>query len=220
MLITVKGRAAVIIQDDVVLRVLSLYPEEELAQRPVFREGLGTGRLEFRKFKDECDIVQLPWQIFFLSISELERELKNIEANRLAKAPKTLLAKRHGNGRTTSRRILDRLIRSQGYLSGDASLGGNAFCGALKRLSVADAAERILGHFNIDMSVFRGKRKNAALEYLIKKFEEGQINVSQGVLTNKILPQFGDARSVYKNTSGFTMRAVRSVRFYSKRSES
>jgi hypothetical protein len=56
------------------------------------------------------------------------------------------------------------------------------------------------------MGHFRSRNKENALAYLIERIEDGQINVCQGVLTNKILPALSDSRSVYKNTSGFVIR--------------
>jgi hypothetical protein len=76
----------------------------------------------------------------------------------------------------------------------------------LKGRTVAVSAEHLRRHFAIDRETLRRKSKPDALAYLIEKFEEGGVNVCQGVLTNKILPHLKGSRSVYKNTSGFVVR--------------
>lgn len=66
------------------------------------------------------------------------------------------------------------------------------------------AAEKTANSFDINFSDFRRGDKASALSYLIEKIESKNINVCQGVLTNKILPHLN--RDVYKNTSGFVIQ--------------
>ncbi|MDR3526619.1 MAG: hypothetical protein P4L57_05020 [Rhizomicrobium sp.] len=206
MLVCVKNSTTKTeIENAVVTRVLSMYPEEELLHRDVFATALRDGKIDFAELRKQCDVISLPWQLFFLSLPKLDRELRKIEENRKTRLSSKFIAKRAGVGGPSSKRILDRLIRLQNFGCESTKLNKNSYCGSLKGLSVLDAAEKIRSHFGIDSDSLRGKRKDAALRYLIDCFESKQINVCQGVLTNKILPQFPEARSVYKNTSGFAI---------------
>jgi len=92
-------------------------------------------------------------------------------------------------------------------VAGNHALKKNGFCGSLRDVRrLPDAVAQLCQHFSINMGEFRSKKKADALAYLIEKAEGGQVNVCQGVLTNKILPLLTDSRSVYKNTSGFVIR--------------
>lgn len=84
----------------------------------------------------------------------------------------------------------------------------NQFCGSLVGKNDKDAVSHILSYFSIDIDKFRNyKNKASSLEYLIKKIEDKNINISQGVLTNKMLPNHQVVNnSVYKNTSGFVIK--------------
>jgi hypothetical protein len=185
-------------------RVLNVYPEEEIAKRRIFAEALRSDEIDFEALKEEAGKLIIPWQMFFLDRSSLEVELARIERLR-HKASSRLFAKRSGAGSVTSKRILDRLIRCQTYIGANHTIEKNAFCGSLKGRSVGDAVRHISRHLGIDPNAFRAKNKVDALSYLIDKVEQGRINVSQGVLTNKILPLLSDSRNVYKNTSGFVI---------------
>jgi hypothetical protein len=72
--------------------------------------------IKFDDLESEAGRIIIPWQIFLLDPSNLETELTRIETLR-HKASKRLLAKRKGTGSITSKRILDRLIRCQTYIS-------------------------------------------------------------------------------------------------------
>jgi hypothetical protein len=204
MNLTIDNEIAAILDDATVVDVLNIYPEEELAQKPAFAAALAEGTIDFKTLIAEAGRILIPWQMFLLERSKLKIELKRIETLR-HKASKRLLSKRPGSGSVTSRRILDRLIRCQTYISERHAGSSDSFCGSLKGGSVQAAAQTMYAHFDISAATFRRKNKRDALIYLIGKFENGGINVCQGVLTNKILPHLKMSRSVYKNTSGFVI---------------
>lgn len=193
------------IDDEVFRAALSVFPEERLLERPLLAAALEAGRIEFATLQRECAIVLLPWQMFFLTKSNLEKELARIAEKRSIHLVSKLAGKREGRGGPTSRRILDRLIRLQHYTSANAVGPKNSFCGTLKGLSAVAAARKIREHFGIDLANLRRRNKASALTYLVNRVESKHVNVCQGVLANKILPMFSGVRSVYKNTSGFAL---------------
>lgn len=206
MNLLINGTLATTLDDDSFSRVLGIYPEEGLAKRKAFATAISDGEIEFETLKDEAAKIIIPWQMFFLEPSRLEAELKRIEGLRHGAAA-SQVAKRTGSGKVTSKRILDRLIRCHAYIAANHKLRKNDFCSSLKGArKLPDAVAQISKHFGIDVNEFRSKNKVDALAYLIEKVESGQVNVCQGVLTNKILPLLTDSRSVYKNTSGFVIR--------------
>lgn len=208
MWITVNNQRSVEVDDEVVRRVLAMYPEEELANRPVYRDALESGCVEFNDLKEESSKVLIPWQLFLLDAVNLQRELDHIDAQRLDKVSAKLMAKRQGSGSVTSKRIIDRLIRLQNHITENVELPANIFCGSLIGKSDNDAVAHIIQHFNFDMGWFRKyKSKASALNYLIQQVESKNVNICQGVLTNKILPTWQVvSNSVYKNTSGFVIK--------------
>lgn len=205
MLITVKGKSATDVKNEVIQKVLGIYPEEELIERPIFKMAIKLDTLEFTNLQEECNKMLIPWQLFFLEESQLDTELANMEKGR-AKVTAKLFAKRKGVGVKTSKRILDRLIRCQNYVAEVGTYPKNNFCGSLKSKSVIDSSIVIYNHFKIDASIFRRKSKADALAYLIDKIESENINICQGVLQNKILPMLTGSKDVYKNTSGFVIQ--------------
>jgi hypothetical protein len=205
MQITVKRKHSVSLDDTVVRAVLGMYPEEKLAERDVFADGLAGEPIEFKAFLEECDKILIPWQMFLLNRTNLGIELANIESKR-QKVSQKLFAKRRGRGNVTSKRIIDRLIRLQEYVSQNGTFPKHSFCGSLKWMRSDEAAAHIATSFGIDIAFFRSKRKAEALAYLIKRIEENTVNVCQGVLSNKLLPQVDGVREVYKSTSGFAVR--------------
>jgi Zn-dependent peptidase ImmA (M78 family) len=209
MWITANGNDSIEIENDVVKRVLGMYPEEQLAEdRPVFREAFESGRITFDDLKAESDKILIPWQMFLLSPANLDTQLAHIEEQRKFKVSEKLVAKRKGTGDITSRRIVDRLIRQQNFLVSSRRFGTNPFCGSLVGLSTAQAVEFILRYFSIERAgMWRYVGKGKALEYLIQQVEEKNINIARGVLANKILPMTGGVlREVYRNTSGFVIK--------------
>lgn len=208
MWITVNKVKATKINDNVIARVLNLYPEEKLFERPIFQKSLQTGSIEFRELREESDKIIVPWQIFFLDEKNFEFELDHIESKRIHKVSEKLLSKRKGSGSITSKRIIDRLIRQQNFLKQNTNIPPNEFVGSLKQKSVQEAANQILNYFEIDQSRYwKFSRKETALEHFIHRVEAKNINISRGVLTHKILPNHQVARNeVYKNTSGFVIK--------------
>jgi hypothetical protein len=205
MKLLIDHRPATQIDDASFEKVLTFYPEEEMSKRSVFARAIQDGEIDFEDLKAEAEKLIIPWQLFFLDESKLRAELSRIESLR-HKASSRLFAKRQGAGTVTSKRILDRLIRCQTFITENHTISKNRFCGSLKGRSIAQCVRHICEHFEINIGTFRSKNKADALAYLIEKIEGGQVNVCQGVLTNKILPALADSRSVYKNTSGFIVR--------------
>lgn len=206
MRLTVDKKYSTDIQDSVIQKILGMYSEEKLVDRPIFKDGFKRGTIEFEELRNESDKILIPWQMFLLEDSTLTEELNHIENLRLHKISEKLVSKRKGGGDITSKRILDRLIRCQNFLSESANLKKNSFCGSLKGKPISEAAKHVEEYFAIKMDSFRRKSKADALAYIIERFENGQINVCQGVLTNKILPALEDSREIYKNTSGFVIK--------------
>lgn len=208
MWITVKKERAVEIDDQTIDRILGMYPEEELSRRTAFHAAKTSGEIELDDLRTESDKILIPWQLFLLDEPGLSRELQHIEKQRIDKISAKLVAKRRGQGHVTSKRIIDRQIRLQNFVTTYVPLPRNPFCGSLKKLSVRAAVQHILDYFEIDVTKFRAARTKAdALNYLIQRVENRNINVSQGVLSNKMLPNWRVvSNSVYRNTSGFVVK--------------
>jgi hypothetical protein len=208
MWVTANGINATEIEDSVVRRVLALYPEEALVKRLVFEAAFADGKIEYSDLQEESEKILIPWQMFFLTPSNLDAQIAHIEKERGHKVSAKLMAKRRGTGDVTSKRIIDRLIRQQNFLTSTSTFSANSFCGSLKGVRTEQAAEKILSIFGINRNAVWGYRtKGVALEYFIRRIESGNINVSRGVLSNKLLPTWNVVPSdIYRNTSGFAIK--------------
>lgn len=209
MWVKTGSKKAAEIHDEVVRGVLSIYPEEQLLDRPLFEEAFSKGLISYKKLLDECNAMLIPWQLFFLSPLNFKKQLQNIENNRKSKFRKSFFTKRESAGKVTSKRIIDRLIRLQDYIinnHGD-KLSKHTFCVSMKDKTVNECVEVFINAFDININEFRAKsRFDLALEYLIEKIEKKNINVSRGVLKGGVLPEFKGTGTVYKNTSGFVVK--------------
>ncbi|PIQ80051.1 MAG: hypothetical protein COV79_02490 [Parcubacteria group bacterium CG11_big_fil_rev_8_21_14_0_20_41_14] len=208
MWVTSNGTNSTEIEGSVVERVLGIYPEEKLLGRPIFRDAFGNGSIEFSDLQGESEKVLIPWQMFFLTSANLNTQINHIDNQRQHKVSAKLVAKRKGSGDVTSKRIIDRLIRQQNFLTATNGFSSNSFCGSLRGVQTNRAVDLILSHFEIDRAaLWRYTSKGRALEYLINKVEAKNVNVSRGVLTNKLLPTWQVVPSdVYRSTSGFVIR--------------
>lgn len=208
MWITANNKDATEINDSVILRVLNLYPEEKLETRPIFQDAFINGRMSFADLKSESEKILIPWQMFFLTEANLNAQMIHIDTQRAHKVSPKLVSKRKGKGDVTSKRIIDRLIRQQNFLKSLNTIPRNLFCGSLKGAHTQKAVLDILSYFDIDrVALWRYSGKGTALEYLIRKIEAKNINVSRGVLTNKLLPNWQVVASdVYRSTSGFVIK--------------
>lgn len=208
MILIVNNKQSVEIENAIVAQILNMYPEEKLIGRPVFQDAFANNLIEYKDLKDESDKILVPWQMFLLDSRNLKKELDHIEKMRADKISSKLIAKRKGIGNVTSKRIIDRLVRLQNFITTTHTLPRNAFCGSLGDKSNVEAVAHILSFFDIDINKFRGYRnKSSALSYLLEQIESKYINVSQGVLANKILPTWQVVdNSIYKNTSGFVIK--------------
>jgi Zn-dependent peptidase ImmA (M78 family) len=206
MRLSVNGHPSVVIDDSVAKIILGVYPEEELAERPVFKDGFQGKMTDIEKFKEECRKISIPWQMFLLEIDNLTKEIEKIENNRQHKFSAKYIAKRRGEGNTPSLRIIDRLIRAQNFLDAHSNFEDNIFCGSLKTMTAAAAAQKIATHFGVDRLWFRRKKKAKALEYIIDRISAGRINICIGVLKNGILPELSESKAIYKSASGFVLK--------------
>lgn len=208
MWVCTNGKKSTEIETSSIRGLLGIYSEENLINRSIFKKAIEDDLIEFKDLKNESSKILIPWQLFFLNTINLKKELEHINKTRLDKVSPKLIAKRKGAGNITSKRIIDRLIRLQNYICENNNTLHNPFCGSLVGKKDKEVIEHILSFFSIDLNTFRGyKNKATSLEYLIKKIESKNINISQGVLTNKMLPTWQVVEnSVYKNTSGFVIK--------------
>ncbi|QQR78906.1 MAG: hypothetical protein IPJ68_01370 [Candidatus Moraniibacteriota bacterium] len=205
MWVKTSGVSAVEIDDDVFRTILSFYPEEKLHESEFFQSCFSHGSVSYTLLRAESNKIFLPWQLFFLNKKNLKKQLKHINEQREDRLSAAFFTKRKGSGEHMSRRIVDRLIRLQGFVVSKKKYQKNSFCNSLNSLSPTDAANSLIEYFGVDLVEFRGKKtKREALEYLIKKIGAGQINVSRGVRV--LLPIYQQIDKIYKNTSGFALK--------------
>lgn len=202
---------AVELDNEVIKTLLGFYPEEKLVEYRLFKGPIEKGSVTISELKDASEKIHLPWQMFLLDMDNLKRELKNIEDNRLDKFPKGTLEihKRKGVGNITSKRIIDRQIRIQSFVTSQLPDGFSCdFVGSLKNKTVARSVEYIIEYFKIDLNKFRtGDDAEKAKDHLISRMQsKNNINVAQGVRTNGILPEIKNTLEIYRNTSGFVVQ--------------
>ena len=138
---------AIELDDEVFNTLLSFYPEEKLVEYRLFKGPMEKGSITISELKDASEKIHIPWQMFLLNKDNLQRELKNIEDNRLDKFPRAILSihKRKGVGSITSKRIIDRQIRIQAFVT--SQLPDNFSCnfiGSLKNKTIEQAVEYII----------------------------------------------------------------------------
>lgn len=199
------------LDNNVFTELLNFYPEEKLLEHEVFKNAFKKNAITITELRSICEKIHLPWQMFLLDLKNLRKELKNIDNNRLDKFPRDLLKihKRKGRGDITSKRIIDRQIRIQSFTV--SQLPNNFTCdfsGSLRAKNVQDSVNYITDYFNIDIKYFRMKDSaEKAKDYLVERIQtKGNINISQGVRTNGILPEIKNTLNLYKNTSGFVIK--------------
>lgn len=202
---------AVELDDEVFKTLLGFYPEEELTEYGVFKIALEKGSITLMELRGASEKVHIPWQMFLLNISNLKRELKNIEVHRLDKFPKTTLEihKRKGVGDITSKRIIDRQIRIQSFVASQLPEGFACdFAGSLKTKNVQESVNHIIDYFQINIGHFWAKDTiEKSKDYLIERIQsKNNVNVSQGVRTNGMLPEIKNTLEIFRNTSGFVVR--------------
>lgn len=209
MWVRINHKNSTEIDDQAVKNILNIYSEENLIERrSVFKKAFSNGFVEFKDLKAESEKILIPWQLFFLDAQNLKNELDHITKTRLDKISEKIIAQRKGVGEVVSKRIIDRLIRLQNFICGISQVSDNTYCGSLIGKTDIDAVAHIISHFSLDMKKLRSyTSKASALDYLIRQIEGKYINISQGVLANKILPAWQVVdNSVYKNTSGIVIR--------------
>lgn len=182
--------------------ILSIYPDEPLTDRAFFQKATKNLSLTINEIRAECDVLNIPWQMFLLKPAKLSQTIDQINEKRNAKFSKRLIANRDGNGRGISLRIADRVIALQEYAKGNIS-NQNNYCGSLVKVPQARRSTYIVDYFEIDRSKLRGRAKTLVLDYLIEKFEAKNIRVAQGVLSNKVIPNAKEITMTYRKSSGF-----------------
>lgn len=211
MILRVNNQDCLEIENSVFKMILNFYPEEKLIEHKPFKEAIEANKITILELKKLSSRIHTPWQIFFLSEKELKKELSEIEKKRIDKFPKGRvdLDKRKGLSNLTSKRVVDRLIRVQNFVSGQIPDNQKCqFIGSLNSKSIENASLYISDYFNINIKRFRSQKKPLdALNYLIESIEmKGDINISKGVLKNGILSTIDPIKKVYKNTSGFVIK--------------
>ena len=208
MWVTINKRQSTEIDNMVATSLLLIYPEENLLERKVFKSAFINDHIEFKALVAECSKILIPWQMFFLDLNNFKKQMEHIESQRQDKVSSKLVAKRIGSGKVTSKRIIDRLIRQQNFLVKIGKFESNKICGSIKNLSNFNAANKLVELLKLDIEKFwQYSSKKTALEYLINLAENANINVSRGVLANKLLPNHRVVPSkVYRNTSGFVIK--------------
>lgn len=206
-MITLKSRNKRIIDIDpaLIAKILNLYPDENLIQRPFFLRAMETEEISYVKLREECHKLHLPWQLFLLDEMTLEKEIDKIKSRRTIKFTERLIANRGNNGEGISLRIADRLISLQEFARRDIQ-NNNSYCGLLKDIPPHLRSAAVMKHFNITPQDITGVGKERILERLIVCLERKDIRVSRGVLSNGILPEVKSIRQTYRKSSGFAIK--------------
>lgn len=206
-MITLKanGKRVIEIEESILSKILDIYLDEHLVDRPLFLNARQTRTLTYTELRAECDKLLITWQLFLLTPTRLEKEIGKIEEKRRSKFDQVMIASRDNEGHGISLRIADRLIALQDFARQGIDRE-NSFCGALKSTHRDKWAEQLLNHFEIDLTKLASGRKEKTLEYLIGKLEGKDIRVSRGVLSNKLLPAANAIRSSYRKSSGFVVQ--------------
>lgn len=209
-MVTLKsnGKDVVDIKAASIKKILNIYPDEPLIDRPIFQAALASGTLSYSELRAECDRLLLPWQLFLLNPTKLQKEISNIDAKRKSKFDQVMIASRDNEGHGVSLRIADRLIALQDFARQRISVT-NSFCGMLKNQHRDKWAKIVVDYFEIDMAKLSGGKKEKTLEYLIEKLEAKSVRVARGVLTNGLLPAPNTIRSSYRKSSGFVVQDSR-----------
>ncbi|HZX73906.1 MAG TPA: hypothetical protein VFE57_05780, partial [Cyclobacteriaceae bacterium] len=126
--------------------------------------------------------------------------------NRSNKFSSKFFAKRSGSGDITSKRIIDRLIRLQNFITSNHTLPKNSFCGLLCGAPTKDCPKKITDYFGINTTKFGSQSAQTVMKHIIGAVEAKNINISRGVLKGGILPEVKGVNDVYKNTSGFVIK--------------
>lgn len=207
MRLTHRSKCCAELDDWVFRRLLTFYPEEDLLSRPILAKALMDGEITKANLQKEASVHFIPWQMFLLSKDKLKAQLKNIEKVRLDKIQVAELSSRAGGAGATPYRLIDRYIRTQTFLTSTERYGPNLFSKSLNGLSVERSIERIEAYFGIDRAELReASTKEKALEYLIERLEDGQVNVALGTSEARLVPSSKNLRSLYKNVSGFCLK--------------
>lgn len=206
-MVTLKthGKKVIDIDEASIDKILNVYSDESLRDRPVFINARNTGELSFSDLKSECDKILMPWQLFFLESTKLDDVIKKITDKRASKFANKLIASRDNEGRGISLRIADKVIGFQEFALGNIK-DTNSYCGSLKALKRDQWAKKIIDYFEIDPAILMSGKKEETLNRLIELIEGKNIRVARGVLANKLLPAENTIRATYRKSSGFAVK--------------
>ena len=200
------GKIVLQVEEASIGKILNIYPDEHLSERPVFSNALANGEMSLTDLKKECGTLLIPWQLFLLQPGKLDRSIEQIEARRNAKFNERLIASRKKDGSGISLRIADRVIGLQEFASRGISQP-NDFCGMLNNHDRSQWPQILTKHFGIDPIKLKNRPKKAVLEYLIKQTEAKNIRVARGVLSSAamLFPVAREIQKTYRKSSGFVV---------------
>lgn len=208
-MVTLKshGKTVINIDEASIRKILDIYPDENLVNRPVFAQALTSGELAFTDLHKECDTLMIAWQLFMLDAAKVDDVVKKIDEKRKAKFDNKLIANRDRNGGGVSLRIADRLIALQEFANMIVT-DDNYFCGSLKSLHRDKWVGSIMEHFGFDANQLASGKKEKTLDHIIQCVEAKNIRVGRGVLgsSSKLLPVENNIRSTYRKSSGFAVK--------------
>lgn len=199
------GKKILDIHEGSIGKILNIYSDEHLSERPTFLLAQNLGELSYSDLRSECDKLLIPWQLFLLNQDKLDEEIKSIDDRRKSKFDQKLIANRSNEGHGVSLRIADRLIALQEFARENCD-EKHDFPGSLKALHRDKWGLAVLNYFRIDTSKLSSGKKAATLEHIINCVEEKNIRVARGVLAHKLLPASNAIRSSYRKSSGFVVR--------------
>lgn len=187
-------------------KILDIYPDEHLVNRPVFEDAFMTGEISLAALRKECDVLLIPWQLFLLSPDKLVASIQKIEERRKSKFSERLIANRSNDGSGISLRIADRIIGLQEFASEGIDTD-NTFCGMLNNYRRSQWPLLIIQHFGFDLSRLNNKPKDGTLKYIIRQVESKNIRVARGVLSSavKFFPAAKEVQKTYRKSSGFVV---------------
>lgn len=199
------------LNDKVFEKILSFYPEEKLSGYSPFEKAIRTKKISIKELKEASKKIQIPWQMFFLTETRINKELKQRDELINSKFDDKKISKRAGSGKITSKRVIERIVNLQEYTSSELQNKCD-FVGSLKGKDVKVSAKQIIDYFEINLETFRGRKTaEESCDYLINQIHtKSSVCISRGVLKNDILPIVKNIKDVLSNTSGFVIKDEKS----------
>ena len=202
-----NGKKAIDIDEESIRKILNIYPDEHLANRPIFANAFSSGEIAFTDLRKECNTLMIPWQLFLLDSSKIDDTVAKINDRRKAKFDNRMIASRDNGEGGISLRIADRLIALQEFASKTIN-DQNPYCGSLVGQHRDKWAKLVTDHFQIDRKRLTGGKKGKTLDYIISCAEAQDVRIARGVLdsNNLLLPVARDILPIYRKSSGFAVK--------------